>query len=142
MNPNVDATPGLGLPQPSIEIGQVSPGYTPDALRSPGIAAPRFEVMPGSAAVVAPPIIAMPQPPASVSIQQAAALPADQQTVTTQSDDNDDKALDIEWVNKAREIVERTHTDPYLQSQELSRVKAQYVKARYNKDIKVGEDQS
>jgi hypothetical protein len=48
--------------------------------------------------------------------------------------------LDAEWVNKAKEIVERTHTDPYLQSKELSRIKAQYIKARYSKDIKVSEE--
>lgn len=58
----------------------------------------------------------------------------------TQDDSADTSALDAEWVNKAKEIVERTHTDPYLQSKELSRIKAQYIKARYSKEIKVSEE--
>lgn len=49
-------------------------------------------------------------------------------------------ALDQEWVDKAKQIVERTKGDPFLQSKELSKAKAGYLKARYNKDFKVAED--
>jgi len=43
------------------------------------------------------------------------------------------------WVAKAKAIVHGTHGNPYLQSHELSKVKAEYIKKRYNKDIKVAE---
>jgi hypothetical protein len=54
--------------------------------------------------------------------------------------DDVDTAFDEEWVNKAREVVARTREDPYLQSQTLGKLKAQYIKARYNKDIKTGDE--
>ena len=49
-------------------------------------------------------------------------------------------AVDREWIDRAEEIIERAHADPYLASKELSRLKAQYVKARYNKEIKTVDD--
>lgn len=55
------------------------------------------------------------------------------------SDDNSDD-LDEEWVNKAKAIVDETKSDPFLESRELSKVRADYLKSRYNKDIKVSED--
>ena len=48
--------------------------------------------------------------------------------------------IDQEWVNKAKEIVERTKNDPFVQSKELNKVRADYLRTRYNKDIKVSED--
>jgi hypothetical protein len=141
MNPEIDTSPGLGLPQPSAEIGQATFGYAPDAIRAPEVAAPRFETG------------AIPQPPSQAQAGQFSPLPLPQQPAAiaalntgvaaqdAQQDDNaDTSAVDSEWVSKAKEIVERTHTDPYLQSRELGKVKAQYIKARYNKEIKVSEE--
>lgn len=45
--------------------------------------------------------------------------------------------IEKEWVIKAKEIVESTRDDPYKQNKEISRFKADYMKKRYNKDIKV-----
>ncbi|MEK7153070.1 MAG: hypothetical protein AAB834_03925 [Patescibacteria group bacterium] len=137
MNPQLDHTPGLGLPQPSLEIGQATVNRAPETFHAPEIIAPKFETMPSSAPVAQPiPAIAQPQQPVvplvPISAQDAAII---------QADDTDDSALDEEWVNKAREIVERTHSDPFMQSREISRVKAEYIKVRYNKDIKNSEDQ-
>jgi hypothetical protein len=50
------------------------------------------------------------------------------------------EALDQEWVDKARDIVEQTKGDPFTQSMELNKVRAGYLKARYNKELKVRED--
>jgi Txe/YoeB family toxin of Txe-Axe toxin-antitoxin module len=43
------------------------------------------------------------------------------------------------WVEKAKEIVKATHGDPYSQNKELNKVKADYIKKRYDKDVKVVE---
>lgn len=43
------------------------------------------------------------------------------------------------WVEKAKQIVARTHGDPYLQSKAMSQVKSDYIRKRYGKDIKVSE---
>lgn len=55
-------------------------------------------------------------------------------------DDNDD--LEEEWINKAKTIVEHTRADPYEQSNQLSKMKATYLKTHYNKDIKLSEDEA
>jgi hypothetical protein len=45
--------------------------------------------------------------------------------------------IEKEWVEKAKQIVGQTSDDPFMQQQELSKMKAQYMKKRYNKDIGV-----
>jgi hypothetical protein len=48
--------------------------------------------------------------------------------------------IEKEWVVKAKEIVAKTKDDPYRQNQEMSKVKADYLKKRYNKDLRLSED--
>lgn len=87
-------------------------------------------------------------PPSTVS-QDAAVIdgqpspdPASAMPVSLPSDNRggDSDGLDEEWVSKAKAIVEKTKKDPFLESRELSKIKADYLKARYNKDIKLSED--
>lgn len=54
------------------------------------------------------------------------------------------KAEDVDliekaWVEKAKAIVQSTEGDPFNQNKQLSKVKAEYIKKRYDKDIRVGE---
>jgi len=51
-----------------------------------------------------------------------------------------DEELDREWVNKAKDIVERTKSDPFAQSSELNKAKAEYLKARFNKELNIGNN--
>lgn len=51
------------------------------------------------------------------------------------ADDGD--LIEKEWVEKAKAIVERTRNNPYQQSEELTEVKADYMKRRYDKALKV-----
>ncbi len=53
-------------------------------------------------------------------------------------DEAGDSVLDEEWVERAKELILRTKSDPYAQGQELAKLKAQYIKTRYNKEIKTG----
>lgn len=50
---------------------------------------------------------------------------------------DDADLIEQEWVDKAKEIVARTKDDPYQQNKEINRVKADYLKKRYNKDLKI-----
>ncbi len=52
----------------------------------------------------------------------------------------DTDLIEKEWVLKAKEIVARTQHDPYQQNKEVEKIKADYLKKRYNKDVKVTED--
>jgi hypothetical protein len=47
--------------------------------------------------------------------------------------------IEKEWVDKAKKIVEHTRDDPYRQSEELTVVKAEYMKKRYDKTVKVNK---
>ncbi len=44
--------------------------------------------------------------------------------------------IEKEWVDRAKDIVNKTKHDPKLQSQELNKVKADYIKQRFNKDLR------
>jgi len=145
MDSHVDSTPGLGLPQPSPEQGAVAPGaYTFGSAEMH--AAPEAQSVVAEQAPspmpAAPPLPPMAQPPAFA--QPQAPVPMAQvpvlATPTAPATDDDADALDEEWINKAKAIVEQTKADPYVESKELSKAKADYLRIRYNKQIKVAED--
>ena len=48
--------------------------------------------------------------------------------------------IEKEWVNKTKDIVQRTKDDPYNQNRQIVRLRADYMKKRYNKDIKLTKD--
>lgn len=52
----------------------------------------------------------------------------------------DSELIEKEWVERAKQIVEHTKEDPYEQQRALSQMKADYLKKRYNKDIKISDD--
>lgn len=54
-----------------------------------------------------------------------------------EAEDND--LIEKEWVDRAKQIVEHTREDPYEQQRALSQMKADYMKKRYNKDIKISD---
>lgn len=69
------------------------------------------------------------------------------QTSSTQStdDDNPQIADDVdliekEWVDKAKELVGRTKSDPRQQNIALNKMKADYLKKRFNKVIKTEKE--
>ena len=83
-----------------------------------------------SAPITAP--IASQQPVAQPSMQQAvaASLPMSAQ---------DQDLIERIWVDKAKMIVRQTYGDPFVQNKALSQVKADYIRKRYGKEIKVSE---
>lgn len=60
-------------------------------------------------------------------------------SATAQLSADDLDLIEKEWVKKAKEIVEATQNEPHVQSDELSKVKADYIKKRYGKDVRVKE---
>ncbi len=50
---------------------------------------------------------------------------------------NDTGLIEKEWVDKAKQIVQQTKDDPYEQEKEVSKLQADYMKKRYDKDIKL-----
>ncbi len=94
---------------------------------------------PAPAAVVATPPIPMPMTQAATQavVQQSDVSATTNGAQAVSLDDGD--LIEKEWVNKAKEIVERTRDNPYKQSEELTVFKAEYMKKRYNKTVKVNK---
>lgn len=49
--------------------------------------------------------------------------------------------MDKAWVDRAVVLLDKTREDPFLQSQEVARLKAQYMQSRFEKEIKVAQEQ-
>lgn len=97
-----------------------------------------------SAAATASPFAAV-QPTAPLPPVAATPVTSPQSGVSTTSKSKsgglikDDDLIEKEWVDKAKRIVERTRHDPHEQSDQLTGVKAEYMKQRYNKTIKISK---
>jgi hypothetical protein len=137
MNPQSPET-GLNLPAPVAgEQVPASPAQQgPESGLEKGV-----QSMESSPAAVQPTGPAMTVPPLPMVPAVPQSTPADDVATTSNSSTSvvlDDKDLiEKEWVNKAKAIVERTRDDPHKQSEELSGVKAEYIKTNYGKTLKV-----
>lgn len=50
--------------------------------------------------------------------------------------------IEKEWVEKAKQIVHSTQGDPYAQSQRLGEMKIDYIRKRYNREVKADTSRS
>lgn len=135
MNPS---QPQLPTNEPSAQAwpqpGMSDPGGM--ALPTNAAAAP-VSPTDGGAAWLPPTVPLQPQGNPSV----AAAPSASSGTVIPAPDIADDGDLiEKEWVVRAKQIVDRTRQDPYQQTKELHKFKAEYMKKRYNKIIEPVEE--
>ena len=134
--------PTLNLPPPVGEQaplpGAAVPEIRTEQARGPAAAPERAPSSAAAGAAAAQPV--MPLPP----IRDNQAIPAASGvTPTTQPAAGglikDDDLIEKEWVEKAKRIVEHTRDDPHQQSEQLTLVKADYMKKRYNKTVKVSK---
>ncbi len=124
--------PNLNPVNQGGEIALPAPGYNAMPV-APAEAAPAPN--PGPLAAAQPLLDpAMPVPPA---MPTAASLTAVNSSMPAMADDSE--LIEKEWVSKAKQIINQTKDDPYTQSRELNKVRAAYIKKRYNKDMKLPE---
>lgn len=83
------------------------------------------------------PVLPVVQGDPSVNTPQGIQSPGPQDTPPI-ADDTD--LIEKEWVDKAKQILERNKDNPHALNQEINKVKADYVKKRYNKDLKTSDD--
>lgn len=129
---NSDFSPASELPQPEGVTGQEFNAPQPAAPEARGFQPPAGQ----GTAVPLPTIPATPmpttQPTDDSSVQnQPTSVAA---TAALVADDAD--LIEKEWVLKAKAIVMQTRSDPHMQNVKMNDVKADYLKKRYNKDIK------
>jgi hypothetical protein len=140
MNPPSSESPSMELPPvaeqapDAVSSGEKAPAGKEQAPAS-AEKAPTAERASGLAAPAAP-IIPLPPLPATTPVNQGTVVPATSAAAQV-TDDND--LIEKEWVNKAKEIVERNRDDPYKQSEELTVFRADYMKKHYNKTIKLNK---
>lgn len=135
MNPT-NNNEAIQLPAPVTERG---PAAGDQAEKRPSGAenAPSGEISAQAAPAAMPTSIPLPTPPAMPAAPASLASNATQANPAQASDDTD--LIEKEWVNKAKAIVERTRDDPHKQSEELTVFKADYMKKRYNKAVKLSK---
>lgn len=49
--------------------------------------------------------------------------------------------MDKAWVDRAVVVLDKTREDPFLQSHEIAKLKAQYMQTRFEKEIKIAQEQ-
>lgn len=129
MEPNYETVqPGSELPSPIGETGghDLSVQSVSRPEQQTGLVAPATNHVDPQAVQQTVPA---PAAPAVVPQQDDSALMAD-----------DSDLIEKEWVVRAKSLVNQTKDNPYIQNKEINKVKAEYIKKRYNKDIKVSED--
>ncbi len=143
MNPQQqESSPSLSLPAPQTEQAQPMTSTAEQQMQQGGYhEATSAQAMeqPGAALPVAPPMTSQAADPVGVPQPAGQASSAAPSIPMPQIADDAD-LIEKEWIVKAKQIVEQTAKDPYRQNKEMSKVKADYLKKRYNKDLKVAED--
>jgi len=127
---STESNPNFELP--AMPDADGIPGVSPESLPS----TPELYSKPQQPAVSS----TQPQTPAQaqpfVNVQDGTSSQS-QSSNPVIADDND--LIEKEWVIKAKQIVAATKEDPFAQNREMSKFKADYLKKRYNKDIKIEE---
>jgi len=89
---------------------------------------PALPAVPDDIPTAAPPVLAAP-PQDTVT-----PIPTDPKSIAQDSDH-----IEREWIDKVKNVIARTQDDPYLQKDQMSKVKAEYIQKRFNKTIKTDE---
>ncbi len=132
MNGSSNSSPELPLPMPNPEQGYESmdtaAGIEQKSGRGDGVSQGPTTPMP---------MVDPAQFTGSNPIATAAQISDDQATLAG-ADDAD--VIEKEWVSRAKAIVNNTRDNPSAQSKELGKFKAEYIKKRFNKDIKTAKE--
>ena len=139
MNPNHNEQPVLSLPAPSYELKEgVVPAEAPHLKQAASPEAIKLSNQPPSLSISndtqqTNPLVPLVNPTPSPGTSN---VPATNAPAIA----NDVDLIEKEWVIKAKQIVDSNKEDPYMQNKEINRFKADYIKKRYNKSIKVADE--
>ena len=136
--------PSPDLPTPQSEgLNPLLSGQVPEQPLQAELASKQAELPPidtPTANPLAPaaqtPFAPPPLPPVNPIAPVSTHIPVSDAPITA----NDNDLIEKEWVNKAKYIVNSSREDPRLQNKEMSKLKADYIQKRYNKQLKVSED--
>jgi len=130
---NNDYLPAVELPQLQEVSGQtVGPEKLAAAPEVRGTSYPATAAAAGYNASQTTPLGSTPATDGSAGQPQSTTIAASSSGLI--ADDAD--LIEKEWVLKAKAIVAHTRSDPHQQNIEMTNIKADYLKKRYNKDLK------
>jgi len=130
--------PNRGEPGPSMEAQPQSAEQAPHLSDSQPETAATVEAAPSkqtSAPQAVAPSTDMALAAASTSIPSGDDDTNEQQVVSY-GRPKDTGQIERQWVDRAKAIVAQTQDDPFKQKNEMSKVKADYIKQRFNKVVK------
>ena len=139
---NHEMGPSLDLPKPQSEL----PASYPDGVnveQRPMTEQGMARSVEQGVSSPMPPAQQQAQPAQSPAVPTQQALPPQQvqaQPVGMPQIADDIDLIEKEWVAKAKEIVSQTRHDPRSQTNEMSKVRAEYIKKRYNREMKLTEE--
>jgi hypothetical protein len=137
MNPSsLNEMPNLNLPPPNIEQNSIE-----QVLTNPNINRETIEQLPTSQNNVSPiqgavsPTLAAPTPLANQPVSNNIIF---QQLLSGYPMvAHDGNRIEEGWVIKMKQVINATKDDPYMQAKAVALSKADYIKKRYNKEIKL-----
>jgi hypothetical protein len=131
MNPNSSE---IG---PQFELPKAPEGREKQRERAmeaqPATEADQAKKTPKAAQMAQPPVSAA--APIAIPVQDVKTPSKSQSTSTSGMSASDADLIEKQWVNRAKAIVAQTQDDPYKQKKEMGKVKADYIKKRFNKTI-------
>lgn len=143
MDPQFNQTPGLRLPQPSVDAGTHSTypsqhmpqpqHFTSQPVPLPQTA-PIQQSQASQEAIVAPSTVPQIQ---TTPLDAQQPTPIETPNTSPASEDSDDS--DEVWTNKVNSITSQYKADPYMQSRALAKLKAEYLQTKHGKSMKVDE---
>jgi hypothetical protein len=145
-SPDESALPNV--PPQFPPIGGAPAGSFGMPVAGGGVAGPEVAPAPGGAVSSAPPADSwlpptVPVQPSGTGRGQTGGAPtagAPGLHVPTPQVADDGDVIEKEWVEKAKHIVAQTRQDPYRQTKELHKFKAEYMQKRYNKTIEAVDE--
>lgn len=120
--------PNIGLPPVEGSAMSMPPIESQGAERNP-------ELLPGSQGQASQQMPVTNSPTVPEPQAQSGSVPGPAVAGSSPMIADDIDLIEKEWVEKAKEIVEKTKDNPYLQNKAMSEFKADYIKKRYNKDL-------
>jgi hypothetical protein len=123
--PEPSGNPGASTP---VKTGEGNDAYIPPDQSGDDSASP----LPAQNSIALPYPGSSASTPKSLNLQQRMPVPGAQSK-------GEDMSIEREVIAKAMSVVQHTGQDPYLQAKEIAKVKAELLKRRYGKIIKVSE---
>lgn len=137
MQPEIP-TPNIGPEQPAVDIKRRTEKTTDfESPKSDNeISAEKYEQRAEANAMIADMGLTTSIPtPVSVAAEPSTTVQTVDPSSSNPSVANDEDLIEKEWVDRAKKIVQQTQNDPHRRDEEVSKLKVDYLKKRYGREL-------